>query len=853
MTQFTRKLRLTNGLTVVYEHNDAAHIVSLTLGVKVGSVHETDDESGICHLIEHMVFKGTRSFKPGEIATLVESHGGELNAYTSLDQTVYYINLPSRHFGLGLRLMKEMVFDATMDPTELEREKEVIVEEIRRGNDNPQRVLRQTVFKSFFDKHNYRRPVIGTVEHVRSFTTQKVRDFYRQHYNPRNMILGICGDVTENEFSHELEKQFRFQTAAPVVERQLPQEPPKTGHRIVTRQMDIKATHFDLAFDAPNLTHADVPALDILSHLLGESETSLLEQTTRQKEQLVHTIYSSCFTPRYHGIFMIEALVDPRLVNRALASIRNQITFLQTHLIEDEKIERAKLLARSQLIYESQTCDGTARKWITYETIADDYNFDETYLENIGKLTAVDIQKAARKYLDIQKSVLVVLHPKKIKIDIDPSLYKKTVPRKKSAFRRLHQKKDAGLYELDNGIRVIVRENHRLPLIAIKTASLGGLRYETPATNGINHLLSNVLVKSTKNYSQVALAEKCEWLAGHLAGYAGRNSLGLSFTFLSEKLHQAMPLLTDVILAPALNPREIRSEVSLQREAIKNLTDNPGQTVFRLVLERLFKGHPYRFHLLGRDQSVKNLGATQLKNYLKKVIVPKNLVFSVVGDCETHTILELINNEFKGLKHRPFQRKKIKKPAPPKKVISVFEAQAKEQAHIAIGFLGASIHDSDKYALEIINNILSGQGGRLFLELRDKQSLAYTVTSTMVAGLEVGYFGTYMGTEPAKVNTAIRETLHQLERLHTQLVSKEELERAKNYIIGNHEIDHQKYGAIAMQFALNELYGVGMEEFFEFQKKIMRVTRKDIQRVARKYIDLDRYVIGVVGPEGCLG
>ena len=139
MTVFAKKIKLSNGLNVIFEKNNNANVVSVNIGVKVGSVNEEPDESGICHLIEHMVFKGTKSFATGEIATLVEAHGGELNAYTSLDQTVYYINIPSKHFGLALKLIKEMAFDAKFDATELEREKEVVVEEIKRGQDNPHR------------------------------------------------------------------------------------------------------------------------------------------------------------------------------------------------------------------------------------------------------------------------------------------------------------------------------------------------------------------------------------------------------------------------------------------------------------------------------------------------------------------------------------------------------------------------------------------------------------------------------------------------------------------------------------------------------------------------------------------
>lgn len=848
MTQFTKKIRLTNGLTVIFEKNENAKIVSINIGIKVGAVNEKNHESGLCHLIEHMVFKGTRSFAAGEIATLVESHGGELNAYTSLDQTVYYINIPSKSLALGLKLLKEMVFDAIFDPVELKREKEVIIEEIKRGQDSPHRVLGESVFHSCYQKHPYGRPVIGTEKLVRGFSRNKIIEFYKKYYCPQNMILAVCGHIHEADISKEIEKQFRFTDSPPLCDTMIPQEPSKKTFKIIKKTMNIKATYFDLAFEAPSLTHPDVPALDILSHLLGESETSLLEHNTKDQQQLVHSIYSSCYTPKYPGLFLIGALINPALINKALRSIKKEVAVFQNHLIENEKIERAKLLARAQLIYEQQTCEGTARKWITYETTAGDYKFDDKYMDAINKITASDIQKVANKYLNFNKVTLVILHPNKTSIQIDSSIFKKDSSQNKKRFRKISQKKEACVYLLDNGIRVVLKENHRLPIVSIKTASLGGLRYENRANNGINQLLSNVITRGTTNLTPLALAEKIEWLAASLNSYTGRNSFGFSFSFLSEKTHHAIPLLSDVILNPAFNDQEVEKEKKSQLEAIKNYEDNPSSVVFRQVLQEIFKGHPYQYHTLGTSQSVKSLGPLELRKYYNQILTPKNLVIAVVGDFESEYMLELLNNAFHKLKNRPFPTRKIQKPRSLNKMISTFKKKDNQQAHIALGFLGASLYSKDKHVLEIINNILSGQGGRLFLSLRDKMSLAYSVGSTYVEGLETGFFGTYIGTEPGKIEKSISSMLNELRKIQNESISSDELSRAKNYIIGNHEIDHQKNSSIALQLALNLIYGKHLGDYYDFQKHISKVSRQDVQRVAKKYLNLDRYVLGIVGP-----
>lgn len=853
MTQFARKLKLSNGLTVVYEKNNASDVVSLNIGVRLGSVNESDAESGLCHLIEHMVFKGTKTHEPGEIAVLVEASGGELNAYTSLDQTVYYINTPARHFEQAAHILKEMVFDARFDPAELEREKEVVVEEIRRGMDNPMRVLGELLFASVFLKHNYRRPVIGTEKLVRGFSRDQVYSFYKKHYQPQNMIFGVCGNVNESELSHVLEKLFRFEASSPLQFEPVLPEPEKKQASLKMQPMDIQATYFDIGFAAPDLAHPDVPALDILSHLLGESSTSLLEKFTREKEQLVHSIYSNCYTPKHPGVFVIGGQVDPDKINAALSSIRRQIITARTELFDEDALSRAKMLMKSQLIFDKETCEGTARKWMLYETIISDFSYDKKYIEKIESLTTEDVRRVAGEYLDPARCTLAILHPKRAKIRVDRSFFAKISSVVKKRSKPLVSHRGIYLHELSNGVRVLVHENHRLPIASLKLTSLGGLRYETHASNGLSHLMSHCLTKGTQSYTYMQLAERCETLAVSMSGYAGRNSWGGSCAFLSERMRPAVLLFADMILHPAFDKSEVEKEISLQLEAIKNQGDNPGHMAFRMAMQTLFNKHPYSLDMLGKAERVRRYTPDFLKKDHGRLCVSDNLVMSVVGDVRTGEILDVLEREFSELKHRPFVNKKIKKPKGLSRQKHVFHELKRNQAHVVIGFLALSLYDEDRYVLDVINSILSGQGGRLFLELRDKNSLAYTVSANFVEGLETGFFSTYIGTEPGKVSLAIAGMFTELEKIKTEKIGSEELKRAKNYIIGNHEIDHQKNGAIALQIALNELYGVDLTEFHNFSRRIQRVTADDVRRVAQKYIDFDRCVVSVVGPKQCKG
>lgn len=845
----TKKWRLANGLTVVFEPSDKAKVVSINIGVRVGSAHEQDSESGLCHLIEHMVFKGSPSFATGEMATRVEGAGGEFNAYTSLDQTVYYVNLPSHGFELGLKIVKEMVFDALMDAEELEREKEVVVEEIKRGRDTPQRVLSETLFSNFFSRHPYRRPVIGTEELVRSTSREKLLSFYKTRYVPANMVLGVCGNIGEEALRAQLDVLFSRPSDPPPADPVIAVEPVRDSPLVIARPMDVSSCFFELAMPAPPLTHADVPALDLLSHLTGESDTSLLEQEVKEKRQLVHAIYTSCFTPRFAGLFSIGGQADPIRMPEVLAAIRAAIHNVRETLFESEKLERAKAMARSHLIYEKETFEGTARRWMIYETTVGDFDYDKKYLEALERVTATEVREMARKYLKPEQAVLAMIHPK----DNAPRLGKNPLTDGPAPFPRARKPskacQDIALFRLRNGLRVLVRENHRLPLVSLKLASLGGLRHESRTNAGISQLIANVLPKGTRSLSQLQIAEKCEWLSGSIGGYAGRNSAGMAFGFLSDRTPHAIPLLADVCLNPAFAPDEVKKEKALQLEALRNQSDNPAQLVFHAVMARLFAGHPYEHSVLGSPAAVRSLTPKRLHRHHHHLLTPKNTVISVSGDVATDRLLDLLQEHFGGLKTGTPRDRKIRPPKRPGAVVTIFTPREREQAHLVMGFLSASTYDKDKHAMEILHNVLSGQGGRLFLNLRDRQSLAYSVSTTLLEGLETGFFGAYIGCDPHKTTAAMQGIQGELQRLLQEGVSAAELTRAKNYIIGTHLIDHQKNGAVAMQLCLNELYGLGFTEFFGYEERIRAVGGEDVLRAARKYLTLSDCVVSVVGPK----
>jgi len=298
------RYQLENGLTVVHARVRSAPVVALQIWVKAGSADETLEEAGLAHLHEHMLFKGTPRRGLGAIAREIEARGGEVNAWTSFDQTVYHVVLASAFFAEGLDILADAVRHSTFDKGELAREIEVVVEEIKRSNDSPSRRVSRALFENAFQVHPYRFPVLGTAESVRSFTREKMLAFFHKHYAPDNMVLVVVGDVDVDEEGArvQIERQLGGdwgRRRAPLPPR--PSEAEPSAPRFALARDDVREVHYALAFPVPGILAPETPALDVLAVVLGQGEGSRLNLGLKIERALASDVYAYAYTPRDPG------------------------------------------------------------------------------------------------------------------------------------------------------------------------------------------------------------------------------------------------------------------------------------------------------------------------------------------------------------------------------------------------------------------------------------------------------------------------------------------------------------------------------------------------------------------------
>jgi zinc protease len=744
----------------------------------------------------------------------------------------------------------------------LDKELEVGMEEVKRSRDMPARVISELTFETAYQQHTYRRPVIGYEETVRAFTRERILGFYKKHYRPDRMVLVITGDFVADDAMRKVERAFSAfaSPAGPTPPRTT--EPNQTELRVRIARDKIQETHLSLAWHIPSMMHPDIYALDLLSILLGHGDSSRLSRGVKHGRRLVNDIYAYAYTPKDPGLLMTGGSLNHKDLHEALQAILVETGRLRDSLCTSAEIEKARNIIESDSVYQKETVQGLARKLGFYEAVAGHLDFERRYLEGIRKVTAQDIRRVARKYLRDDALTVVALLPEgapeltesDLRHDVDLAAQELSTIRQRTTLTAGELGVHRGV--LQNGVTLLVAPDPMVPIVSMRAVWLGGLRYEDAAHNGIHNLMAEIITKGIEDGpGAMEIAHEVESSAGSLEGFTGRNSFGIRSEFLARDFERGFELMSDCIVRPAFAEDELDRERKLVLEEIRNKDDNLSGLAFDLFGRVLYRHHPYRMDTLGTKETVTKLTRDDLLQFYRERFTADRMVFSVVGDVDPERVAELVEDAFNDL---PRSREKLlPPPTPPEPGLTQAQVarlpRDKEQAHLVLGFPGTTLQNQDRYALEVLSTILAGQGGRLFLELRDKQSLAYSITAFSLEGLDPGYVAVYMGTSPDKVDQALKGIEAELRKIRDEAVSPKELERAQRYLVGTHEIGLQKLSARAATLAFNETYGLGYAEYARYSERILAVTAEMIQRVARQYLTLDRYAMAIVGPDAGVG
>lgn len=885
----TMRYKLPNGLDVHLHPMSRAPVVSVQMWVKTGSADERRAEQGISHFIEHLVFKGTRSFAVGEIARTVEASGGELNAWTSFDQTVFYVNLAAHEAEKALKVISEMMGHPSFDPTEVDAEREVVIEEIKRTLDSPARLGSRLLFSTLYKKHPYRLPVIGRPEVIRTVSVRTLKRYFEERYSAKNMVLCVAGDFDTGAIRNQIARLFADQPGRRVRSVRRPNEPKAKRPQIKVEEADVQSGQVHLSWSTPSVKHRDVAALEVAAMILGQGEASRLVRALRIESDCVTSVGAGLFAPKDPGFFSVSMNLNPDRLKDALTLLEKVLrAFLTVESPNASELKRAVVAMQASELYGLETAEGQARKLGSMTTLLGDPEAFEAFMLKVEKLRPTDIARVAKKYLDPKRMNIVALVPKKAgqkysaqSVARELSEFKKrlSVPTQKAKRSKTAQKtqsrrgslvvkqpslkaapfirasRSAILQPWSNRLssvpvpgtrsRIIFIRDTSTPVFSAQMGSLGGSRLEGPQELGLTELLSRTWVTGTAKLNEAELGHQIEMLAGEISAFGGRRTAGVSVTGLKPFEKALADLFFEVTFRPEISGDAVEREKIMMLESLRTRADRPGQIAMRLFMETLFKDHPYSLDPSGSTDSLPQLSLNSVTSHRTRALCQNDSLLVVSGHFDPELWKERFAAGLKSLSTRDTGFFKVAPKPLAEPTTHVFHAIEKEQTQIVLGWRGVKLDDPRRFALQVAQAVLAGQGGRLFVELRDKKSLAYSVGPMSMEGIDAGYFGAHIGCSPEKADTAIEMLLAEFNKLADKGIRSEELERAQRYLIGTHDLGLQKTSSIASAVLFQEIYGLPAKGVFDYREDIRQVTQEDVKSLVQELVSGPKVIVTV--------
>ena len=828
---------LDNGLTLIVREDHSAPVVSAQAWAMTGSIHEGRWlGAGLSHVLEHMLFKGTTTRPGSRIDQEVQEAGGYMNAYTSFDRTVYHIDVPNTGARTAIDILCDIMQNATLPPDELAKEMGVIRREMDMGQDDPSRRASRRLFEVTYTKSPYRFTIIGYPDIFNELKPDDIHGYYREKYAPNNVFYVVAGDVKREDVVAQIKTAYEKTRAKPLPPVVLPAEPKQTAVREVVEEAPIELGHFHFAWHIPEIRHPDVPVLDVLAVLLGGGHSSRLFQQVREKQGLVHHVDAWTYSPGLPGLFGMSAIADGDKFEAARDAMLAEVEKIKSLSVSAQEVQKGVKQFISATLAARKTMEGQAQNLGGNWLAANDLNFSERYLAAVKRVSHADVQRVAREHLTAENRALYALLPNgtapKHKIEVEISA--------DQPIRKI---------EMPSHLRLLVKEDHRLPFVEFRAVFQGGVLAESAENNGATMFLAKMLLKGTKTRSAEKIVTEIESVGGSIDSYGGNNSFGVNAEVLSSDFATGLDLVADVLLNPTFPANELERERLVQIAGIHARKDDLLKSASFAMRQAMFGNIGYGLDSLGTESTVQKISAAILGSFHQKLAVPNNCVLAIYGDVKTNEVKAEVEMAFAGWRASPASPPLNSQPSTLNPAKRVEEIREKKQAVLVIGFPGTTIHDDDRYPLELIQESCSDLGSRLFLRIREQLGLAYYVGAQNLAGLVPGYFAFYTGTEPSKAGQVETELLKEAELLRTDGLTAEELKRCKAKIIGQKKIARQELGHLASTTALDELYGLGYQRAELDDAKYEAVTLEQIKAAAQKYLKPDTAVVAVVKPD----
>jgi len=872
------KYTLPNGLTVITHEDHRLPLVAVDLWYHVGPLNERPGRTGFAHLFEHMMFEGSAHVGEKAHIKIVQSAGAtDVNGTTSFDRTNYFETMPSNQLELALWLESDRMgfLMEGLNRELLINQKDVVRNERRQGEGQPYYVAREQMFHLLFAKdHPYYGVVMGSHADIESARIADVRDFHQMYYTPNNASIAIAGDFDPGRLKDLLTKYFGPIPGGPPVEPVTAVTPSIASQRRATVTDTVQLPQLSIAWLTPAAFTPEAYSVDTAIYALGGGKAGRLQQALVYKAQTAQSVECVSRQLKLTGIASCTITAKPGVKLEELeATFWSELAKLQKDGPTEDEVASSKALSLTDKITGLERLGGfggVADTLDMYNQYTGDPGFLPQDVAMTEAVTKAQTKAAAVKFLSKDAAVVVYCLPgKKLLDDVprspadtdaDVKLVNPYPPEFEASQEWRKTKPEPGPapafhlpvpqeFSLDNGLKVLLVENHALPALSAEIVSRAGSVNDPGAKSGLATLTAEVMSDGTVSRDLTQLARDAEKIGTHVETGAGMDSGSVAINVLTSHTAEGMELLADVVAHPGFRAEDVDRRRKQRLVRIAQETDNVQSMAMRVGPKQVFGDEPYGRTGSGTTESVGAVTQADISAFYAARYGPKDSALILAGDVTRAEAESLARQYFGNWKGETEGVKPVPDaPAPQPTHVVIVDKPGAPQTALQAFAIGVPANSPDEEALTVMNYTLGGSfGSRINMNLREVHGYTYGARSTSAQYRDGGLFSAGGLVRTDVTAPAAKELMGEIDKFIAKPSSAEELAAAKEASVRSLPGRFETTSAVVRAIDNIFVYDRPLDYYAKLPAKYDSVTEEDIARVAKAYLHPDRFVILTAG------
>ena len=855
---------LDNGLEVILVRDASAPTVAVNIWYRVGSANDPEDKSGFAHLFEHMMFEGSPHVPGGEMDQLLERVGGSSNAYVNSDYTAYYDTVPSHQLPLALWIEADRMGGLAVTQENLDNQRAIVIEELQRSYDNrPYGTAVKALITVPYSYEPYKRPAIGNIDDVNAAQIADVIDFHRAYYIPNNATLVVAGDI-----DFEVTKTMIEDLFGPIPRGD---DPPPLPEFVPVDQAEAEFITIEdpfinipallVAYEIPPLVHEDYPALNVLSRVLSVGDSSRLAKRLVDTGKALQAD-AWIFDNRGPGLFAFILLANVGVELEELeAASYEELQSIIDDGVPQEELDKVIAGIRSRNILGLETALGLAESVQSINYFTGDPQALFTGINRYQAVTSEDIQRVAAQHLeDSDRHVFnVVETDAEPPPTVEPYAAEDAVEMEPDYRYIIEQDEpppplDANEFNfptitetaLDNGLEVVVIEQPNMPIISLDVYFAGGSTAAPQDLPGVAGITGQLISRGTATRSAQDIAGAIEQVGGAVGSGGGSDSLQVGVFALIEDTDLAFDLLADMTLNADFPDNEIERERAEWISGLEASLAEPGFVAGRTFGRILYEGHPYgNAHTF---ESLEAITREDIVEFYESRRQPDNALLIIAGAITAEEGRAYAEQHFADWEGSAEAVAYPPLPQHSGRQLLLVDRPGSTQANFIMGNLGIQGASLDYFPARVMNHVLGGTfSSRLVQNIREEKGYTYGIGSGFSYPADIGRFVVSAAVRNDVIAPALEEVFKEIERIQTEPLTDEEINDARDGIVGEFVFGLETYQDFVEAVASYKIRGVELDRLNKWLGYIKDVSTDDVLEIAKTYIQPEDFIVVVVG------